>query len=148
MLCHVCRRAAVGQCKHCSRFYCAEHGRNGQVQWVNHSPNLTQTITLQEIALPTQIDILLKDPDALANDPYLANPLRETLCYCCESPALCSCVRCGRLGCARHVRRGELRRGHQVFCQHCLPGQNALAWTVLLLIALVWGGLLVLWVLL
>jgi hypothetical protein len=27
MLCHVCREPAIGQCRNCGLFYCAEHGR-------------------------------------------------------------------------------------------------------------------------
>lgn len=99
MLCHVCERDAIGQCKSCAKFYCRDHG---DVYCV-HCADAARSP-----------EAIRRDPDPV---PRLAPPRRERAeaprvagppCYQCGSIARGACARCGRFYCSTHGGRASM----------------------------------------
>jgi hypothetical protein len=101
MICHVCNADAVGQCKNCLKFYCAEHGDVICVACAASSKPSGR-------AAPA-CDVARSDQPADYTGPT---------CYACRSPASHACPRCGQFCCSGHFVPGECDNVMSV-CSEC-----------------------------
>jgi len=93
MICHICQREAVGQCKSCGKFYCPEHG---------------------DVWCATCAHGVSKAP--LSQEQGTSGPG----CYICRGPAAGACPKCGKFYCSEHGGRWRLWEGSgKGFCQNC-----------------------------
>src|SRR5262249_3722698 len=113
MICHVCHRDAVGQCKTCGKFYCAEHG----------------DVYCVVCAAAVQEPGRGRRPGAEVFEHVRPEPAEEApapagpRCYQCGGPAEAACGRCGRFYCLVHGGRWNYWEGKQVgwrrLCDEC-----------------------------
>jgi len=108
LLCHICNREAIGQCKNCFKFYCAEHG----------------DVTCQVCARAVQTQVLEQPSPA----PTAG---RGSACYKCGGPAVFRC-HCGRACCLDHHRHFGIAR----VCLECHRMSSRFN-TVMLLLVLI-----------
>lgn len=125
MICHVCSEQAVGQCKTCSKFYCAAHGD-------------IYCVTCKEAQKAARRGV----------SPQGEGGMAGPTCFRCTEPAAGACGKCGQFFCTTHrgkpVMATELwgTRG-RTFCAECIQGVNAynLLGCVAAAVAIVIGGI-------
>jgi hypothetical protein len=69
MLCHICNREAIGQCKSCLKFYCAEHG------------NVTCQVCSQAVQGTRPANHVELCPNANGVRPWITSIRRLTPCF-------------------------------------------------------------------
>ncbi|MCI0462648.1 MAG: hypothetical protein L0Z62_37340 [Gemmataceae bacterium] len=94
MRCYLCGEAALGQCRICSQFYCAEHGR--------------------VFCMDCADQAVFSRPKPPAR-PATRGARRAEACYQCGQPAEQACGRCGRYYCPAHADSV----GNQATCRRC-----------------------------
>jgi hypothetical protein len=109
MLCHVCGEPAIGQCRLCHQFYCAEHGRLFCV----HCRDL-QRISAQP---PRPAEAQGVKPGTPEAGPAVGQ------CHRCGCPASRACTLCGAFFCSEHRGWRDVRIGRYTLrrpvCSRC-----------------------------
>ena len=109
MICHVCEKQAVGQCKSCGKFYCGQHGD------VYCTPCST-SIKPPGVAIERQVGFGVSGEPKLAAPPQTTGPR----CYACQSSADRACSKCGVFFCPQHGGLYASRQSWSVpLCKPC-----------------------------
>ncbi len=114
MLCHVCGEPAIGQCRLCHQYHCAEHGRLFCVQCREQELVAAAPAAHAEPAAEPLREAAPAPPVATA----AAGPCRR-----CNRPASRACPMCGALFCTEHRGWREVRIGRyklrRPVCKRC-----------------------------
>jgi hypothetical protein len=100
MICYICHRDAVGQCKDCGRFYCPDHGDIHCVKCRSGSrpPGKQDVMVISDLSEPTK-----------------AGPA----CSVCQGTAAGACRLCGMFYCSKHGNKEHSERLRGI-CDSCL----------------------------
>jgi hypothetical protein len=94
MICHMCGELAIGQCQHCGRHYCKQHGNITCVacaEGVQKRPSEpTPQLDLRHPRYPRD-----EDDETHGEDSGGA-------CAWCKEPAIGRCARCSEFCCIKH----------------------------------------------
>jgi hypothetical protein len=134
MLCQVCGEPAIGQCRLCHQFHCAQHGRLFCVHCRDQEKVAAGPAARAEVAAG-QLDV---PPPAPPGAAAVVGP-----CSRCNKPAGRACPLCGALFCTAHRGWREVRIGRyklrRPVCKRCAAAARRLPtlvlWSVAMLIA-------------
>jgi hypothetical protein len=95
MICHVCEKQAIGQCKSCGKFYCSSHGDVYCVKCAG-------AVKPSGGRLDRELDFRLPEYGGPERTGQPVKTYTGPTCHCCPSPATGACPDCGKFYCTAH----------------------------------------------